>query len=255
MTDQSKSDARSGDAVCLNGIVLERGGTALFDGLDIDMRARRIGIVGRNGAGKSQMARLIAGLNAPDTGKVTVCGVEVARDRKGALGAVGILFQNPDHQIIFPTVEEELLFGLRAQRMAKSEALAKISAMLETVGHGDWGPRAVHTLSGGQRHLVCLMSVLLMRPKVIVLDEPFAGLDLGARLRLARLLERSDAMILHISHDLEALESYDEVLWIDRPAGAHEPAYLRAQGPAKEVLTAYRSEMEKRGGGDDFTDL
>ena len=253
MTDHTPQ--QTGAFVRLRGVQLQRGGAALFDGLDIEVTARRMGIVGRNGAGKSQLARLIAGLTEAQAGEVSVCGVKVAKDRKGALGAVGILFQNPDHQIIFPTVEEELMFGLKAQGTAKAQARAQVRAMLDTVGHGDWGPRAVHTLSGGQRHLVCLMAVLLMQPKVIVLDEPFAGLDLAARLRLARLLEASDAMILHISHDLEALEGYDEVLWIDRPAGASAPAYLRAQGPAAAVLADYRAEMQRRGDGDDFSDL
>ena len=109
-----------------------------FNGLNLSLREHRIGVIGRNGSGKSQLARLIAGLAPADEGSVTVNGVAVAKERLQALRTVGILFQNPDHQIIFPTVGEELTFGLVAQGMPKDDAQAKARVTLEKFKRPDW---------------------------------------------------------------------------------------------------------------------
>ena len=208
------------------------------------LSAARIGVVGRNGSGKSTFARVLGGLQEPIEGRVLVGGVEVLRDRRGALGAVGILFQNPDHQIIFPTVAEELAFGLRQMGRSKAEARAGASAILARFGRDDWAARGTGTLSQGQKHLVCLMAVLAMGPQVIVLDEPFAGLDLATTRQLGRILAQVDAQIIHITHDLSALADYSQVLWI-------EAGELKADGGA-EVLAQYRARMEA---DDALTDL
>ena len=107
--------SRSGDPSVtfeMAGVSFFREGRALLTGLNLRVTERRIGIVGRNGSGKTTLARVLSGLVAPDQGEVRVCGVDIAKDRRAAIQTVGILFQNPDHQIIFPTVEEELAFGL-----------------------------------------------------------------------------------------------------------------------------------------------
>jgi biotin transport system ATP-binding protein len=191
---------------------------------------------------------LIAGLAAPDEGSVSVNGVDVAKDRKAAISTVGILFQNPDHQIIFPTVGEELTFGLTAQGNSKAEAQAAARQMLERFDRAAWFDRPVHALSGGQRHLVCLMAVLAMAPKLIVLDEPYAGLDLATTTRLGRYLEGLDQALIHISHDLSALQAYDRVIWLERGA-------IQMDGPPAQVLPAYEQQMRDLGGSDDLADL
>ncbi|MDX1780690.1 MAG: energy-coupling factor ABC transporter ATP-binding protein [Thalassovita sp.] len=220
----------------------------MFSGLDIALAEHRVGVIGRNGSGKTQMARLIAGLAAPDAGDVTVAGVEVAKDRKAALSTVGILFQNPDHQIIFPTVGEELTFGLTSQRYDKAEARDRAVEILARFNRSDWYDRPVHGLSQGQRHLVCLMAVLVMAPKLIILDEPYAGLDLATTLRLRRYLDALDPALIHITHDLTAIENYDRVIWLDW-------GEVRRDGKPGEVLPAYEQEMREKGGRDDFADL
>lgn len=232
----------------VDGVTLSHGGRRLFDGLSLDLSERRVAIIGRNGAGKTQLARLLSGLGAPDAGTVRVHGVDVARDRKAALSTVGILFQNPDHQIIFPTVEEELGFGLRSQGHDPQATAQAVAGMLERFNRADWAARPVHELSQGQRHLVCLMAVLLMAPRVIVLDEPFAGLDMATTLRLTRYLDAVDQQLVHITHDLGSVAGYDRVVWMD--AGA-----VRADGPPAQVIPAYRAGMAALGGSDAFTDL
>ena len=91
-------------------------------------------------------------------------GVDVFRDRKGALSEIGIIFQNPDHQIIFPTVEEEVAFGVRQQGNSKEVAQNKARDALNRFGVGDWSERSIAELSQGQKHLICLISVLAMSP-------------------------------------------------------------------------------------------
>jgi biotin transport system ATP-binding protein len=234
--------------VRLSNVSYARETTQVFQGLTLDITQSRVAIVGRNGSGKSQLARLIAGLAAPDEGSVSVNGVDVAKDRKAAISTVGILFQNPDHQIIFPTVGEELTFGLTAQGNSKAEAQAAARQMLERFDRAAWFDRPVHALSGGQRHLVCLMAVLAMAPKLIVLDEPYAGLDLATTTRLGRYLEGLDQALIHISHDLSALQAYDRVIWLERGA-------IQMDGPPAQVLPAYEQQMRDLGGSDDLADL
>lgn len=244
-----KTDARAGPApVILRDVRYARETTQVFDGLSLKLTEKRVAVVGRNGSGKSQLARLIAGLATPDQGAVTVGGVDVADDRKAAIATVGILFQNPDHQIIFPTVGEELTFGLTAQGMTKSDAAQAARQMLARFQRDDWYDRAVHGLSQGQRHLVCLMAVLAMAPKVIILDEPFAGLDLATTVRLGRYLDGLDQSLIHISHDLGSLAGYDRMIWLEKGA-------VRMDGPPAQVLPDYEQQMRAWGGSDDLVDL
>ncbi|QDC08961.1 ABC transporter ATP-binding protein [Oceanicola sp. D3] len=214
--------------------------------LTLELRERRIGIVGRNGSGKSTLARLLAGLIAPSAGRIAVGGDDLFADRKAALARVGILFQNPDHQIIFPTCGEEVTFGLAQQGRREAEAEAAARAALESFGKAHWWDRPVGSLSGGQRHLLCLIAVLAMAPEWLILDEPFAGLDIPTTRALHGRLDALEQRVVMISHDPAALEGFDRVIWLE--AGA-----VAADGPAGEVLARFRAAME--GMGDDLTDL
>lgn len=200
----------------------------------------RIGIVGRNGSGKSTLARLLCGLIQPTSGTLRVNDVDVFQDRHSAIRTVGMLFQNPDHQIIFPTVEEELIFGLRQLGQSQSDAKLLALAMLEKFECTVWAGKSVSTLSQGQRHLVCLMAVLLMKPSIVVLDEPYAGLDIPTTIQLKQHLEAIDAAIVHISHDPAMLQSYDHVVWI-------ENGEIEAAGEATETLQAFSEKMHQLG--------
>ncbi len=235
------------------GIELDRAGVslsgrAILHDLTLHLNEARIGIVGRNGSGKTTLLRLIAGLIAPSTGQVRVDGIDPANDRKGALAALGILFQNPDHQILFPTAEEELAFGLRQQGRTEGEALAAARAALASEGRAHWGPAPTSTLSQGQRHYLCLMSVLLMQPRTILLDEPFAGLDLPTQGRLTRRLAGLPQRLVTISHDPAAVAATDRVLWI-------EAGRIAADGPPEAVLPAFTAEMARIEERDADTDL
>ena len=188
----------------------------LLNGVSLDIQEQRVGVIGRNGSGKTSFARLLCGLLAPSSGRVRVNGNDLFKHRAAALKTVGILFQNPDHQIIFPTVLEELSFGLTQQGQRKAEAIQNATKILQQFDRLDWAERTIATLSQGQRHLVCLLSVLAMAPPLLVLDEPFAGLDLPTKTYLQNLLYGLDQSVLHITHDLQALAEYERVIWLEK---------------------------------------
>lgn len=223
-------------------------GKLVLDSLDLTLTDRRIGILGRNGSGKSTLLRLLAGLIAPDAGTVRVDGFDPFTDRKAALGALGILFQNPDHQILFPTVEEELAFGLVQQGLTRAEATARAHAALAGEGRAHWVKAPVTSLSQGQRHYLCLLAVLLMAPGTILLDEPLAGLDLPTQTRLARRFATLPQRLITITHDPETLTGADRVVWL-------EAGRVAADGPPADVLPAFTAEMARIGARDADADL
>jgi len=230
-------------AITLSGVGYRVQGKALLHDISLDLTEARIGIVGRNGSGKTTLLRLIAGLIAPTEGAVRVSGLDPARDRRAMLDRIGILFQNPDHQIIFPTVAEELAFGLRQQGQSAGAAAARVEALLAAEGRSHWAGVPVSTLSQGQKQWLCLMAVLLMAPGTILLDEPFAALDLPTQARLARRLADLPQRIITISHDPSAVAGADRVIWL-------EGGRLIDAGAPEAVLPRFRAEMARLGDAD-----
>lgn len=240
----SGTQAQAG--IVLQGAGLTIRGRVILSDLSLTLTERRIGIVGRNGSGKTSLLRLIAGLVAPSVGTVRVEGIDPARDRKAMLARLGILFQNPDHQILMPTVAEELAFGLRQMGRAEAETVAR--AALRAEGRGGWADQPVSTLSHGQKQWLCLMSILLMNPATILLDEPFAGLDLPTEVRLTRRLASLPQRLITISHAPAAVASCDRVIWL-------EGGRIQADGPAAPVLAEFTAEMARLGAEDADADL
>ena len=208
----------------------------LLKGVSLDIQEQRVGLIGRNGSGKTSFARLLCGLLAPSSGRVQVNGNDLFKHRAAALKTVGILFQNPDHQIIFPTVLEELSFGLTQQGQRKAEAMQNATKILQQFDRLDWAERTITTLSQGQRHLVCLLSVLAMAPPLLVLDEPFAGLDLPTKTYLQNLLYGLNQSVLHITHDLQALAEYERVIWLEK-------GQVAGDGLPKHIIPAFENAM------------
>lgn len=235
------------DSLIFEAAEVRQNGQRLLGPLSLRISERRVAVIGRNGAGKSTFLRLAAGLIETASGRVTLDGHDPAKDRKRALEGIGILFQNPDHQIIFPTVAEELAFGLRQQGRTKSEARAQVLAHLAAMGRVDWQDRLVHTLSQGQKQWLCLEAILLMAPRTILLDEPFAALDLPTRMRLARRLEALPQRIITITHDPIHAESVERVIWL-------EGGLLHAEGAPGQVLPLFHAAMARYGASDADTD-
>ncbi len=232
----------------LEGASVTLGGRTVLDGLALHLTEQRIGIIGRNGSGKSTLLRLMAGLIAPSQGRVRVDGIDPFHDRASLLRRLGILFQNPDRQILFPTVIEELSFGLVQMGASGAEARGQAQALLATHHRAGWADAPVATLSQGQRHWLCLMSVLLMKPATILLDEPLAGLDLPTQNRLMRAFAALPQRLITISHDPAMMEEQDRVIWLDG-------GQIVAEGPPLALLPAFRAEMLRLGAADADTDL
>ena len=209
----------------------------ILENLSLSIKEQRVGFIGRNGSGKTTLLRILAGLQELNNGKVLIDGTEVAKKRKEAIKKVGIIFQNPDHQIIFPTVGEELRFGLSQLGLSKNEADLKVIACLKQYDKVDWFERSISTLSQGQKHLVCLLSVLLMKPRVLLLDEPFTGIDIPTQLKLEHYLSSLKQTIIHVSHVPETFENYQRLIWMDE-------GIIQADGIPKTVIKKYRTAMK-----------
>jgi biotin transport system ATP-binding protein len=177
---------------------------------------------------------------------VRVDGIDPGGDRRGLINRLGVLFQNPDHQILFPTVAEEIAFGLTQQGHPDPRGAA--AAILAAHGRAHWAGAATHTLSQGQRHYLCLLAVLAMNPATLLLDEPLAGLDLPTQARLARVFDALPQRLITVTHDPRHLDAADRVLWLEGGA-------LVADGPPARVLPAFAAEMARIGGADADADL
>lgn len=239
---------RTDTGILLDAASLTLGGRLVLDRIDLHLTEPRVGILGRNGSGKTTLLRLMAGLVAPDQGRVRIDGIDPFADRKAALAALGILFQNPDHQILFPTVEEELAFGLVQQGLPQAQATEAAHAALRAEGRAHWAKAPVSTLSQGQRHYLCLLAVLLMQPRTILLDEPLAGLDLPTQARLARRFAALRQRLVTITHDPATLAGADRVIWL-------EGGRIAADGPPDRVIPAFAAEMARIGARDADADL
>ncbi|MGO1162953.1 energy-coupling factor ABC transporter ATP-binding protein [Brucella pseudogrignonensis] len=178
--------------------------TALYP-LTISISEKRIGIVGLNGSGKSTFARLIAGLETVSSGKIT-------KENVSLNGRVSYIFQNPANQIIMPTVQEDIEFGLK-NLVADKKMRAEVSKnMLLQLDAEHLASRRVHELSGGELQLAALASVLVTEPELIIFDEPTNQLDFRNRRTVDRTIHGLPQQTIVITHDLQLVEKYDRVL-------------------------------------------
>ncbi|SHM86485.1 energy-coupling factor ABC transporter ATP-binding protein [Roseibium suaedae] len=223
----------------LENVGLEMTGHQVLQDISLKLSERRIGIVGLNGSGKSSLIRLLNGLRLPTSGDVRVFGADTKTVQRDLPRYVGFVFQNPDHQAIFPTVEEEIAFGLTQLGASKTEAVSGARVFLERHGCAHLGPKPFADLSEGQKQLICILAVLVMKPKLLVLDEPMSSLDGLATRRIQNLIAALDQRIIMISHDLSLLTSYDRVLWM-------EGGRLRMDGSPQDVLPAYEADISAR---------
>lgn len=183
--------------------------------LNLCLTQRRIGVVGSNGSGKSTFARLLNGLLIPISGRVRVDGLDTRQNAREVRRKVGFVFQNPENQIVFPVVEEDLAFGLKNLKLPSTEIEARINEMLARYDLQDFRQHSAHLLSGGQKQLLALSGVLVMQPEYIVFDEPTTLLDLRNRNRVMQVMRALPQTVITVTHDLALLEDYERVLVFD----------------------------------------
>ena len=214
----------------LDGIRLQRGSTVVFDGLSLQLDEPRIGLIGDNGAGKSSLFRLLCGLDKPQAGHVFV--------PEGAQ-AVGMMFQNPDDQIIFPTVEEELALSLQSMSLTRAQAQQRVCEVLQARGLLSWATRAISSLSQGQRQQVCWLALSLAPHQVLLLDEPFASLDLPGQALLKQEIANAPQQVLVSTHVLAHVRHFERVIWLDQ-------GRIRADSAGSDVCAAYEADVALR---------
>ncbi len=217
----------------LQSVSVALDGQRILDDISIDIPEKRVGVIGLNGSGKSTFARLLNGLQLPTDGTVTVDQLETAKQGREVRRKVGFVFQNPDNQIVYPVVSEDLSFGLKNLKIARQDIAFRIESALEDFKLAHLSDRFTHQLSGGEKQMVALLGVMVMEPDYIVLDEPTTLLDLKNKSRLMSVLSELQQSILLVTHDLDLLADFDRVLCF------HE-GLLYADGPPDRVIKAYR---------------
>lgn len=198
------------------------GGPVILHPTTLALTEHRISVIGGNGSGKSTLARLLNGLIEPSSGAVTVIDeardpsrLDTARDGAAVRRHVGFVFTDPSAQLIMPTVLEDVALSLRRSHRDKRARQAAAQEVLEGFGLGALAERSVHTLSGGQKQLLAIASVLAAGPGIVVADEPTTLLDLrNARMIGDRLMGLTQQLIV-ITHDLTLAARADRTLVID----------------------------------------
>ena len=190
--------------------------TAVKDiNLEID-EGELVGVIGHTGSGKSTLIQHLNGLLKPDSGKVYIDGTDIFESKEilqKTRFKVGLVFQYPEYQLFEETVEKDIAFGPRNLGMSEDEIKAAVTHAMESVGLSDkYRHKSPFELSGGQMRRVAIAGVIAMRPKVLILDEPTAGLDPKGRDRILSLIEsyhRSEKnTVLLVSHSMEDIAKY-----------------------------------------------
>lgn len=220
--------------ISVRGVTHRLGGRVVLDDVSVELTERRIGVVGANGSGKSTFARLLNGLVLPDSGTVTVGGKKTASDGPAVRRAVGFVFTNPDAQIVMPTVAEDVALSLRRSRLDAAERDTRVAATLARVGLAGFDDRPAHLLSGGEKQLLALASVLVAEPEVLVCDEPTTLLDLRNTRRVMEILLELPQRLVMVTHHLDTLAAFDRVI-------VFEHGRVVADGSPDVAVAAYRS--------------
>jgi len=190
----------------------------------------KVALVGPNGAGKSTLILHLNGILRGD-GEVTVAGLDVNDKNLGKIrGSVGLVFQTPDDQLFSPTVFDDVAYGPIYQGLSEQDVHERVDEALAVVGMSDFKSRVSHHLSVGEKKRIAIATVLSMRPEVLVLDEPTAGLDPRARRSLLGLLDDMPMTMLVSTHDmLMVQELFQRTIVMDQ-------GRIVADGETKELL-------------------
>ncbi|MDN5812913.1 MAG: energy-coupling factor ABC transporter ATP-binding protein [Micrococcaceae bacterium] len=207
--------------------------TVILAPVSLDLRESRVAVIGANGSGKSTLLRLINGLARPSTGRVVVDGKDVARDVAAVRRRVAFLFSDPLSQLVMPLVREDVELSLKPTLKNKVRRRQAAMDHLDSMDLAHLADRSVHDLSGGERQLVALTSVLAAGQDILVADEPTTLLDLRNNILLQDTLFALDQQIIYATHDLDFAARADRVLVVE---GGH----IVHDGTPCEAIEHYR---------------
>lgn len=191
-----------------------------------------VGIIGPNGAGKSTLLLLFMGILEPDEGEVRIGGVKLTKKTLPHIQPrMGMVFQDPNHQLFMSSVYEDVAFGPRNMGLSENEVRFNTISALEQVGIAHLKDRAPFKLSEGEKRMASIATVLSMHPDILVMDEPTSSLDSKARRNVIDLLKGFEHTRIITSHDLDMiLEVCSRVILVNN-------GRIQANGPAEEILT------------------
>jgi len=190
-------------------------GKKVLDGLNLDVfKGDKIGMVAPNGSGKTTLFHTIMGLCKPESGSIEIFGkyVKDEKDFYSVRSKIGLLFQDSDDQLFCPTVIDDVAFGPLNLGAPPEKAVKIAENTLQALGIRELENCITHRLSGGQKRLVALASVLAMEPEVLLLDEPTSGLDTGFKEKLVSILVNLDITCIVISHEFDFLSKVTNTL-------------------------------------------
>lgn len=225
---------------------------AYEDGTHVDLcgleftadKGSRVAILGPNGAGKSTMLFHILGLLAPQEGEVRVFGAEPSREWASIRRRVGVVLQNVDEQLLAPTVWDDVAFSPRQYGLPEAEVRERVERALALLDIEKLAQRVPHNLSGGEKRKVALAGALVMEPDLLVLDEPFEGLDPASRDALIALLERLSAergvTMIMSTHDIDSVPEFADYAYVLAPGG-----HIVLKGTPAEVFA--RADVMRQG--------
>lgn len=189
----------------------------ILDNVDLKLhKGEKIGLLGSNGSGKTTLFHIIMGLLKPLSGKIEIFEEKMVneKDFKNIYQKIGLLFQDADDQLFSPTVLEDVAFGPLNLNKTKDEAVGIAKKTLHYLGLYDFETRITHKLSGGEKRLVALATVLAMGPEVLLLDEPSTGLDNRTKKKLVQVLQSLDISYILISHEKKFIFDLTNSLYI-----------------------------------------
>ena len=210
--------------------------TRVLDGVSLDVRRGEfLAVLGHNGSGKSTLAKHMNAILVPTSGSVTVDGLDTADDGRlfDIRRRVGMVFQNPDNQMVATIVEEDVAFAPENLGVPRDEIRRRVDEALEIVGMSAFKRHAPHMLSGGQKQRVAIAGALAMRPELLVMDEPTAMLDPSGRaevIETVKKLNRENGMtVVLITHYMDEAVRADRVIILDS-------GRIALEGTPKEVF-------------------
>ena len=184
------------------------------------LKGQKVAIMGPNGAGKSTLFSHFNGLTEPTSGYLELDGKKMEYDKKSLLEVrqkVGIVFQDPNDQLFAPTVKEDVAFGPMNLGLSYEEVEKRVDEALELVGMKKFKDKTPHHLSGGQKKRVAIAGIIAMRPEIMILDEPTAGLDpqgVDQVLTILNNLNKDGMSIVISSHDIEMVNGFAEKIFV-----------------------------------------
>ncbi len=212
-------------------------GTEVLTGIDMDVKSGEfIAMLASNGSGKTTLLKVLVGLLKPQKGEVVVKGQAVKSYKSSQLyQQIGLVLQNPNDQLFAPTVRQDVSFGPRNLGLAESEINQRVENCLESVGADHLIDRAIHQLSFGEQKRVSLAGVLAMKPSVLVLDEPTAGLDPAGEAKMLHLLshlnKEQKITIIMATHSVDMLPLFADRIYVLRKGR------ILSQGNPEEVFS------------------